>query len=136
MDIGEVVEQSGVSASALRYYEAQGLIRSVGRAGARRQFAPDVLDRLSLLALGQMAGLSLEEIAAMLPLDAPPRVDRELLSRRADELDHRIRQLTAMRNGLRHAAVCRAPDHLQCPTFRRLVRVAMRGRGGTRRRRG
>jgi DNA-binding transcriptional MerR regulator len=128
MDIGEVVRQSGVPASALRYYEERGLIRSTGRSGARRQFGSDVLERLALVALGRAAGLSLDEIGAMLPLDSPPLVDRRLLLQRAGELDRRIRQLTAMRDGLRHAAVCKAADHLSCPTFQRLLRKSVPAR--------
>ncbi len=124
VDIGEVARRSGVQASALRYYEARGLIRSAGRVGARRQFGPEVLERLALIALGRTAGLSLDEVGAMLPLDGALRVDRALLTTRARELDERIRQLTAVRDGLRHAAECRAPDHLSCPTFRRLMRKA------------
>jgi hypothetical protein len=50
-----------------------------------------------------------------------------LLAGKADELDHTIRQLSAMRDGLRHAAACPAPSHLECPTFRRLMNVAASG---------
>lgn len=124
MDIAEVARLSGVRASALRFYEAKGLLRSTGRVGARRTFAPDVLERLSLIALGRAAGLALAEIAEMLSGEGPPRIDRALLDRRADELDLRIRQLTSMRDGLRHAARCGAASHLECPTFRRLLAAA------------
>jgi DNA-binding transcriptional MerR regulator len=51
MDIAEVAKRSGVPASTLRYYEERGLIASVGRQGARRRFAPGVLDQLALIAL-------------------------------------------------------------------------------------
>lgn len=124
LDIGEVARRAGIAASALRYYEQQGLIHSVGRAGARRVFAREVLDRLALIALGRAAGLALDEIAAMLANDGPPRIDRSLLASRADDLDAQIRRLTAMRDGLRHAAACRAEDHMACPTFRRLLAIA------------
>ena len=67
MDIAEVARRSGVPASALRYYEARGLIASVGRQGLRRVFAPKVLDELALIALGQAAGFSLDEIARCSP---------------------------------------------------------------------
>ena len=52
MDISEVARKSGVAASALRYYERKGLIRSLESEGARRKFAPAVLDQLALIALG------------------------------------------------------------------------------------
>jgi DNA-binding transcriptional MerR regulator len=65
MDISEVAQRSGLPASALRFYEEKGLIASVGRRGLRRVFAPDVLERLALIALGRSAGFSLNEIAQM-----------------------------------------------------------------------
>ena len=62
MDIAEVARRAGVPASTLRYYEKAGLVASLGPPGARRQFAPEVLDQLALIALGQSAGLSLETV--------------------------------------------------------------------------
>jgi DNA-binding transcriptional MerR regulator len=127
MDIAEVAKRSGVPASALRYYEEKGLIASVGREGLRRRFAPAVLNRLALIALGQAAGFSLDEIRAMLARDGPLRIDRRLLASKADEIDRTIRRLQAMSDGLRHAAVCPAPSHAECPTFQRLLKAAAAG---------
>ncbi|GAB4062232.1 helix-turn-helix domain-containing protein [Uliginosibacterium sediminicola] len=127
MDISEVAKASGVPASTLRFYEEKGLIVSVGRRGLRRLFNPDVLERLALIALGRASGLSLDEIAQMFAPDGAPRIDRALLRTKADELDRNIRRLTAMRDGLRHAAACKAPSHMECPTFRRLLGLAAVG---------
>lgn len=124
LDINEVARRSGVPASTLRYYEQKGLIASVGRRGLRRLFDADVLQRLMLIALGQAAGFSLDEIAGMFTADGRPQIDRKALAAKADELDRTIRKLSAMREGLRHAAACRAPSHLECPSFRRLLQVA------------
>lgn len=115
---------SGVPASTLRYYEEKGLIASVGRRGLRRTFEPRVVERLALIALGRAAGFSLDEIARILAPDGRPQIDRQLLAGKADELDRTIRKLSAMRDGLRHAAACRAPSHMECPTFRRLMSAA------------
>ena len=76
MDISDVARRTGLPASTLRFYEKKGLITAVSQAGERRRFAPDVLDQLALIALGQAGGLSLDEISAMLPVDGSPRVDR------------------------------------------------------------
>lgn len=124
MDIGEVARRSGLPASTLRYYEEKRLIRPIGRSGLRRVFARDVLERLSLIALGRSAGFSLDEIARMFSADGRVRIDRRLLSEKANDLDQTIRQLMALRNGLRHAANCPAPSHMECPTFRRLLAQA------------
>lgn len=127
MDIAEVAKQAGVPASTLRYYEEQGLIRSVGRVGLRRRFDGGVLERLALIALGRAAGFSLGEIKAMFAPDGRARIDRARLAAKADELDGTIHKLTAMRDSLRHAAACPAPSHLECATFRRLLRAAIVG---------
>jgi DNA-binding transcriptional MerR regulator len=132
LDIGEVAKRSGVPASTLRYYEEMGLIASTGRRGLRRLFDPGVLERLALISLGSAAGFSLVEIARMFAPDGRPQIDRQLLAAKAEELDQTIRKLTAMRDGLRHAAVCRAPSHMECPSFRRLLGAAASGAIGAR----
>ncbi|WP_407168102.1 helix-turn-helix domain-containing protein [Bradyrhizobium sp. ORS 111] len=130
IDIAELAQMSGVRASTLRFYEEKGLIASHGRRGLRRLFDPAVLDRLSLIALGRAAGFSLDEIGTMFAPDGRPRIDRRKLAAKAEELDRTIRKLNAMRDGLRHAAACPAPSHMECPTFRRLLRVAAAGKIG------
>jgi DNA-binding transcriptional MerR regulator len=135
LDIGEVVQRSGLPASTLRFYEEKGLIASTGRRGLHRLFDPGVLERLTLIALGRAAGFSLDEIALMFAPDGQPRIDRQMLANKAEELDRTIRELSAMRDGLRHAAVCPAPSHLECPTFRRLLRATASGAIGARKRR-
>ena len=132
MDIAEVAKRSGVPASALRFYEAKGLIASVGRRGLRRVFATGVLERLALIALGRSAGFSLDEIARMFASDGRPQIDRRALVAKAEDLDKTIRKLCAMRDGLRHAAVCPAPSHMECPTFQRLLRGAATASAGRR----
>jgi DNA-binding transcriptional MerR regulator len=129
LDITAVARQSGVPASALRYYEDRGLIASVGRRGLKRLFDAAVLERLALISLGQRAGFSLDEIAGMFTADGRMRIDRKILAAKADELDGTIRQLRSMRDGLRHAAVCPAQSHLECPSFRRLMQAAANERG-------
>jgi len=124
LDIGEVAQRAGIPASALRFYETKGLVASVGRRGLRRQYDHDVLERLALIALGRSAGFSLDEIARMFAPGGKLQIDRPMLVNKADELDVTIRRLAAMRDGLRHAAACRAPSHMECPTFRRLLKVA------------
>jgi DNA-binding transcriptional MerR regulator len=126
-DIAEVARRTGVPASTLRFYEDKGLIVSVGRKGLRRQFDATVFERLALIALARAAGFSLEEIAHVFTPDGRAHIDRALLSAKADELDRTIVRLRAMRNGLRHAAVCRAPSHFECPTFRKLLAAAAAG---------
>src|SRR5215470_3804018 len=134
LDITEVARRSGVPASTLRFYEEKGLIASIGRTGLRRLFDGRVLERLAFIALGRASGFSLDELAHMFA-DGKPRIDRQVLAAKAEELDRTIRELTAMRDGLRHAVACRAPSHMECPTFRRLLRAAASGALGARKKR-
>jgi DNA-binding transcriptional MerR regulator len=135
LDIAEVAQRSGVPASTLRFYEEKRLIASIGRRGLRRLFDPGVLERLAMIALGRAAGFSLDEIALMFAPDGRPRIDRRMLAAKAKELDRTIRKLAAMRDGLRHAAKCPAPSHMECPTFRRILQAAASGTIGERRKR-
>jgi DNA-binding transcriptional MerR regulator len=123
MDIAEVAKVSGLPASTLRYYEEKGLIKSYGRNGLRRLFSANVVERLALISLGRKVGFSLEEIYEMFTPDGPV-INRELLLAKAEELDNKIAELTAMRDGLNHAAVCKAPNHFECPKFLRFLRIA------------
>ena len=125
-DIADVAKRTGVPASTIRYYEEKGLIASNGRRGLKRTFDPAIFEQLGLIALGRAAGFTLDEIAAMMTAGGP-RIDRKRLTEKADELDDKIRQLTVMRDGLRHAVGCRAPSHMECPSFRRILRAAMKG---------
>ncbi|MBI2769843.1 MAG: helix-turn-helix domain-containing protein [Burkholderiales bacterium] len=127
MDIAEVAKRAGVPASALRFYEEKGLIASVGRQGLRRRFDAGVLDQLALIALGRAAGFSLDDIGAMFSPVGKPSISRPMLTAKADEIEATIKRLKAMSNGLRHAAVCPAPSHAECPTFQRLLRAASAG---------
>ncbi|NKE56561.1 helix-turn-helix domain-containing protein [Lentzea sp. PSKA42] len=120
--IGEVVRRSGVPASTLRYYEERGLITSVRRRGLARVFETTVLEQLALIAVCRSAGFSLDEIALMFAPDGRPSPNRAMLAAKADELDATIRKLTSMRDDLRHAAACPAPTHMECSTFRRVLR--------------
>lgn len=124
LDIGEVTKLSGLPPSTLRYYEEKGLIRSIGRTGLRRLYDRRVLEQIEFIALGQIAGFELKDIAAMFTNDGRLVVDRKLVTDKAIEISHNIKQLGAIQNILEHVAKCSAPDHLQCPKFLRLLQIA------------
>ncbi|MFT3811070.1 MAG: helix-turn-helix domain-containing protein [Micropepsaceae bacterium] len=126
LDIGEVAARSGNKPSALRYYEEAGLISSISRHGLRRQFPPEVMLQLKLIAMGKAAGFSLAEIAGMFGSNGMPDLPRDVLRDKADDIDRQIRELTALRDTLHHVAFCRAPSHMECPKFRRLLEAAGR----------
>lgn len=125
-DIREIAELAGVKPSALRYYETKGLIRPVGRNGLRRQYHENVLYKLQLIALGQAAGFSLDEIAVMIGTEAHPDIIRELLHKRSREIDVTIRRLQLLSRGLKHVARCTQPEHTHCEEFKRIVSRGLR----------
>ena len=127
MDIGEVAKATGLAPSTLRYYEEIGLIQTSGRKGLRRLFQPKVLEELALISLGKKAGFSLDNIRGMFT-PRGPEIDRGQLLEKANELDNKIAELSAIRDGLRHAAACKAANHLECPSFLRLLRIAGKNR--------
>jgi len=127
LDIGEVARRSGLPASTLRYYEEKGLIRSIGRRGLSRVFHGDVLQRLSLIALGQSAEFSLDDLVAMQDAQGQPDIDRQRLNEKADELDRTIERLGAVRDELRRVASCPAAHHIECSKFQKLLSAIATG---------
>jgi DNA-binding transcriptional MerR regulator len=123
MDIADVSRQSGLKPSTLRYYEKLGLIRSIGRNGLRRQYAPSVLNKLNIICLGRLAGLSLVEISAMFDDKDELAIDRALLTKKTHEIDAQIKRLQAVRNSLNHVANCPEPSHLDCPSFQKMMKL-------------
>ena len=131
LDIGEISRRTGIPPSTLRYYEEIGLIAPVGRHGLRRQYGPETLTQLSFILLGKTAGFSLREITGIFDRRGRASLPRPALRRKADDLDRQIRRLATLRDTLRHVAECKAPSHLECPTFRRLLKASTR-RGAAR----
>lgn len=121
LDIGLVAKLSGVAPSTLRFYEKKGLIMPIGRNGLRRQYRQDVLNTLQLIALGQAAGFTLEEMRAMFDAQGKVTIEREKMLERARAIDKAILGLQLLSRGLKHVANCTQPDHSQCHEFQKTV---------------
>ena len=111
LTIGEVAARSGVAASALRFYETQGLINSRRTAGKQRRYERAILRRIAFIQAGRAAGIPLEQIrVALSTLPAnrtPTRANWERLSRSwRDDLDRRIATLQALRTRLTTCIGC------------------------------
>jgi MerR family transcriptional regulator, redox-sensitive transcriptional activator SoxR len=111
LTIGEVAARSGAAASALRFYEAEGLIAAHRTSGNQRRYERSVLRRVALIQAGRAAGIPLERIRAALgtlpAARTPTRRDWERFSRRwRDDLDDRIETLQAIRNRLTTCIGC------------------------------
>jgi MerR family redox-sensitive transcriptional activator SoxR len=118
LDIAEVAERTGMTASALRFYERRGLIESSGRNGLRRTFHRDVVDRIALVACAQAAGFTLAQIARFLVATPGDAELRERMADKARDLDQDIARLTRMRDSLRHASTCAHTPLIECPEFK------------------
>jgi MerR family redox-sensitive transcriptional activator SoxR len=122
LTIGEVARRSGAPVSALRYYEALGLISSTRTAGDQRRFGRDVLRRLAVIQAGQRVGLSLAQVQAAfagLPADkAPTRRDWARVSRAwRSEIDGRIAEMTRIRDDLDGCIGCGCLSLARCPMY-------------------
>lgn len=126
MDIADVSSKSGLKPSTLRYYEKLGLIRSIGRKGLRRQYAPSVLDKLNIISLGRLAGLSLNEIATMFDDNDELAIDRTLLAQKTIEIDAQIKRLQAVRDSLKHVSTCPHSSHIECSSFQKMMKSVKR----------
>lgn len=111
LTIGEVARRSGVAPSALRYYEARGLLGTTRTAGGHRLFHRGVLRRLAFVRAAQNVGLTLEEVAAALATlpasRTPTKADWARLSRAWQaRLDEQIAALEKLRDGLTSCIGC------------------------------
>ena len=125
LTIGEVAERSGVAASALRYYEREGLIPRADRRGGKRVWRDDVLDRLALIAVAKAAGFTVAEIQTLLAglaRRAPPGARwRALAARKLGELEARRAEVERMKRVLEALSRCECPTLEDCS---RAIRAA------------
>ena len=134
LTIGELSARSGVSSSALRFYERQGLIASRRTDGNQRRYDRATLRRVALVQAGKAAGVPLERIRAALDTlpsrRTPTKRDWERLSRvwRSD-LDHRIAELQALRDDLTSCIGCGCLSLRSCRLFNPGDRLAEEGPG-------
>lgn len=120
LTVGEIAARSGIAVSALHFYEAQGLIRSIRSAGNQRRFPRGVLRRIAVIKVAQRTGVPLAEIKAALdalPANRPLSAkDWQKLSRRwRADLDARIQSLTALRDQLGDCIGCGCLSMQACP---------------------
>ncbi|KPP85314.1 MAG: redox-sensitive transcriptional activator SoxR [Rhodobacteraceae bacterium HLUCCO07] len=134
LPIGHIARRTGLAVSAIRFYEAKGLVRATRTASGQRRFARADIRRLSFIRIAQGLGLSLPEIAALLsdlPDGRTPTArDWKAISRRIRAtLDARIATLEKLRNDLDGCIGCGCLSLERCRLYNRDDRAATGGSG-------
>lgn len=134
LPISAVARRSGVAASALRYYEERGLIRSERPGPGQRRFPRSTLRRIAFIVFAQKVGLTLDEIGvalARLPGDRAPTGDdwRALSADWTERIDARIAELARLKTGLTECIGCGCLSIERCALANPGDRAARRGAG-------
>lgn len=121
LTIGEVARRAGLNPSAIRYYEAEGVLPEPARVSGQRRYDQDVLRRLEVVEVAKRVGFSLEEVRALLATadDGTPAHDRirELAARKLPEVDALIARAQAIRDWLAAADACECRTLDVCRLF-------------------
>ncbi len=120
ISIGDLSRRSGVAASALRFYEERGLIRSERTGAGHRQYERATIRRVAFIVFAQRIGLSLEEIGAelaKLPADRVPKQAEwaKLSGTWTQRIDDRIAELSRLRDSLEGCIGCGCLSMDACP---------------------
>lgn len=132
--IGELTRRAGVAASALRFYEDQGLLQGSRNAAGRRQYPRHVLRRVAFIRAAQAVGLGLADIRAALDSlpdgRTPTQADWQRLGRSWQPLlDARIAALTLLRDRLASCIGCGCLSLKACALYNPADQAAVRGSG-------
>jgi MerR family redox-sensitive transcriptional activator SoxR len=121
LTIGELARRAGRRTSSIRYYEEIGLLPEPVRVGGQRRYPPGTARTLAAIAAAQRAGLSLQEIAAVLGA-TPGEHDaieefRRVAAAKLPQATAAIERATAARDWLEHAAACQCLTLQECALF-------------------
>ncbi|MBA3301378.1 MAG: MerR family transcriptional regulator [Thermoleophilaceae bacterium] len=121
LTIGQVADRTDLNVSAIRYYEARGLLPKAERVGGRRRFPEDTLERLGVIDVAKRAGFALEDVRIL--LDASDRGEpaheqlRALAERKLPDVEALLRRAEAMRDWLTAATDCDCETLDACGLF-------------------
>ena len=134
LTVGQLAARSGVSVSALHFFERQGLITSTRTAGNQRRYRRDALRRVAFIRIAQRVGIPLKEVAAVLALlpdnRTPTREDWARVSQCwQEEIDRRMRHLEQLRNDFTGCVGCGCMSIDRCPLINPADRLGRLGAG-------
>ena len=121
LTIGQVADAAGINASAIRYYERNGILPEPERVSGQRRYDEEVLNRLSILAVAKQAGFTLEEVKELLTAtDAgePAHAElRELAQAKLPQIDALIEHAQEVKRWLEASSRCTCNDLGDCSLF-------------------
>ena len=134
LPIGELASRTGLSVSAIRFYEDKGLVQAMRTGGNQRRFLRSDIRRLSFILIAQQLGLALSEIEqalARLPQGRTPNARdwRAISVSIREQLDRKIAQLEATRNKLDGCIGCGCLSMKNCPIYNEDDKLAAEGSG-------
>ena len=112
LSIGELANATGVSISAIRYYEQRTLVTPSGRVGGKRRFGAEALDRLNFVTRAKQAGFDLDQVGVL--LDDTTGESRDLLAERLEALKQTRAELDRTIGFVERAASCGCSNLAQC----------------------
>jgi DNA-binding transcriptional MerR regulator len=127
LTIGELAKRTGVATSALRYWEALGLLPAPARVSGKRRYPPSTVRLVGEVLILRDVGFTLREIKALVTRSAGREGWRELQRRKLAELDRQIAHAQAARTAIAHGLACPHDDVRECPTFERGVSARLAG---------
>jgi DNA-binding transcriptional MerR regulator len=126
LSIGELAQRTGVSTSALRYYDELGLVRPAAReSGGRRRYAPSAVEEVGVIRFFCEVGFTLAEIGSFLAVK--PRSRQELIDRKLAQVVEQQHQLEVAREVLEHGRRCPAGDPMSCSRFWSIIEGHIHG---------
>ena len=129
LTIGELSERTGITPSALRYYEELGLMPAAQRASGKRRYGASAVELAGMIVLLRDVGFSLAEMKALLSARSKSAdAWRELARHKLAELEERIERAQVARVALQHALRCKHEDLLRCPDFAGVLAPRLAGK--------
>lgn len=127
--VGQLAERFGVATHVLRHWEDMGLLSPERDSAGRRVYGEPDAYRVAAILSSKAAGMSLEQIRALIDADAADR--RKALTAHLADLEQRMAEMERSRHMTQHALDCRAHDITQCPNFRSHVAGIVSGEEAT-----
>jgi DNA-binding transcriptional MerR regulator len=128
LTIGELARRTGVSTSALRYYEELGVLSPAARIAGQRRYPESAAGLVAIILLLRDVGFSLAEQKTLMASRAiAPDEWHALADRKLRELDEQIAKATSARDAVNHAMHCPHKDIFECPNFTSVITARLAG---------